>query len=56
MIDLANIYILQPTSNNIDGQSHQRQTRNIDNNKNNNKTVDKQSDNLNLLSKLLKVL
>ncbi|CAC5398486.1 unnamed protein product [Mytilus coruscus] len=42
----------QPTSNNVDSQSNQRQTSNIDNN--NNKTVGKQSDNLNLLSKLFK--
>lgn len=43
----------QPTiSNNVESQSNQRQTSNIDNN--NNKTVDKQSDNLNLLSKLFK--
>ncbi|VDI31976.1 Hypothetical predicted protein [Mytilus galloprovincialis] len=40
------------TSNNVESQSNQRQTSNIDNN--NNKTVDKQSDNLNLLSKLFK--
>ncbi|CAG2257710.1 unnamed protein product [Mytilus edulis] len=44
----------QPTiiNNNVESQSNQRQTSNIDNN--NNKTVDKQSDNLNLLSKLFK--
>ncbi|VDI06398.1 Hypothetical predicted protein [Mytilus galloprovincialis] len=43
----------QPTtSNNVESQSNQRLTSNIDNN--NNKTVDKQSDNLNLLSKLFK--
>ncbi|CAC5379704.1 unnamed protein product [Mytilus coruscus] len=40
------------TSNNVESQSNQRQISNIDNN--NNKTVDKQSDNLNLLSKLFK--
>ncbi|CAG2257788.1 unnamed protein product [Mytilus edulis] len=50
---LANIYT-QPTTtnNNVESQSNQRQTSNIDNN--NNKTVDKQSDNLDLLSKLFK--
>ncbi|CAG2257679.1 unnamed protein product [Mytilus edulis] len=44
----------QPTiiNNNVESQSNQRQTSNIDNN--NNKTVVKQSDNLNLLSKLFK--
>ncbi|CAC5408398.1 unnamed protein product [Mytilus coruscus] len=42
----------QPVSNNVDSQSNQRQTSNIDNN--NNKTLDKQSDNLNLSSKLFK--
>ncbi|VDI32325.1 Hypothetical predicted protein [Mytilus galloprovincialis] len=51
--DLVQYLQTQPTiSNNVESQSNQRQTSNIDNN--NNKTVDKQSDNLNLLSKLFK--